>query len=46
MKKIKYKYEEKNLLEEPENYFFSEYNGSNFVSTYFQNRLSMIKTKK
>ncbi|MGG7147237.1 hypothetical protein ACQPVA_10575 [Clostridium butyricum] len=44
--KIKYKYGERNLLEEPEKYFFSQYNGSNFVKAYFQNRLNMIEKLK
>lgn len=46
IKKIEYRYAKTNLLEKPENYFFSEYDGNNFIKAYFQNRLYIIKKLK
>ncbi|MGG7174128.1 hypothetical protein ACQPV1_12465 [Clostridium neonatale] len=41
-----YKYTKNNLLENKENYFFSQYEGKEFVYSYLQDRLSKIKIIK
>lgn len=41
---MRYFYTEKNLLEEPHNYMYSEFKGREFLENYYKNRIKLLLT--